>query len=151
MQLLLLVSAIMPSALDSFLESISSKALGRAEGFPEQGSDLLRQGGKSQSRTFHERVGVCGCRGRKERMEFAESFNPAYHFRLLYSSSAMMYPIRGALRHVYGGPWEVRTLTTCDICVLWVHLLQSSWTSFCMGWIPIGATAITRVDSSKVS
>lgn len=40
-------------------------------------------------------------------MEFADSFVPAYHFRLLYSSSAMMYPIRGALRHVYGGPWEV--------------------------------------------
>lgn len=46
-------------------------------------------------------------RGRKERMAFADSFIPAYHFRLLYSSSAMMYPIRGALRHVYGGPWEV--------------------------------------------
>ncbi|BDA45931.1 probable adenylate kinase 5, chloroplastic [Coccomyxa sp. Obi] len=51
--------------------------------------------------------GVMGVRGRKERMEFADSFVPAYHFRLLYSSSAMMYPIRGALRHVYGGPWEV--------------------------------------------
>ncbi len=41
-------------------------------------------------------------------MAFADSFKPAYHFRLLYASSAMMYPIRGALRHVYGGPWEVR-------------------------------------------
>ncbi|EIE24349.1 hypothetical protein COCSUDRAFT_65858 [Coccomyxa subellipsoidea C-169] len=51
--------------------------------------------------------GVMGVRGRRERMEFADSFIPAYHFRLLYSSSAMMYPIRGALRHVYGGPWEV--------------------------------------------
>ena len=48
------------------------------------------------------------CSGRKERMAFADSFMPAYHFRLLYASSAMMYPIRGALRHVYGGAWEVR-------------------------------------------
>jgi len=49
------------------------------------------------------------CRGRKERMAFADTFAPAYHFRLLYASSAMIYPIRGALRHVYGGPWEVRS------------------------------------------
>ena len=47
------------------------------------------------------------CRGRKERMAFAASFTAAYHFRLLYASSATMYPIRGALRHVYGGPWDV--------------------------------------------
>ena len=46
-------------------------------------------------------------RGRKERMAFAASFTAAYHFRLLYASSATMYPIRGALRHVYGGPWDV--------------------------------------------
>ena len=40
-------------------------------------------------------------------MAFAASFTAAYHFRLLYASSATMYPIRGALRHVYGGPWDV--------------------------------------------
>ncbi|CAK0771691.1 hypothetical protein CVIRNUC_003886 [Coccomyxa viridis] len=51
--------------------------------------------------------GVMGVRGRKERMAFAASFTAAYHFRLLYASSATMYPIRGALRHVYGGPWDV--------------------------------------------
>lgn len=31
---------------------------------------------------------------------------PAYHFRLLYKG-VTMYPIMGALRHSYGGPWEV--------------------------------------------
>eukprot|EP00884_Botryococcus_braunii_P004185 jgi/Botrbrau1/13768/Bobra.0056s0023.1 len=46
-------------------------------------------------------------RGRKERMEFASSFTVAYHFRLLYMSSAMMYPIMGAVRYLYGLPWEV--------------------------------------------
>ena len=53
----------------------------------------------------------CACRGRKERMAFADSFTAAYHFRLLYASSATMYPIRGALRHVYGGPWDVSCST----------------------------------------
>ncbi|KAK9861434.1 hypothetical protein WJX84_008393 [Apatococcus fuscideae] len=51
--------------------------------------------------------GVMGVRGRKERMAFASSFDAAYHFRLLYLSSAMMYPIMGALRHVHGEPWQV--------------------------------------------
>ena len=46
-------------------------------------------------------------RGRKERMDFAKSFVTGYHFRLLYQSSAMMYPIMGALRKAYGGSWKV--------------------------------------------
>ena len=32
-------------------------------------------------------------------MAFASSFNYAYHFRLLYQSSALMYPIMGAMRY----------------------------------------------------
>lgn len=50
--------------------------------------------------------GMMGIRGRKERMEFAESFETAYHFRLLYTSGTY-FPIKGALRYSYGGPWEV--------------------------------------------
>ena len=41
-------------------------------------------------------------------MAFADSFVPAYHFRLLYMSSAMVFPIMGALRKAYGGDWQVR-------------------------------------------
>lgn len=52
---------------------------------------------------------VFGCRGRKGRMAFAASFQPAYHFRLLFMSSQMSYPIMGALRHSFGEPWEVRS------------------------------------------
>ena len=51
---------------------------------------------------------MTGDRTRKERMSFAESFAQSYHFRLLYMSSSMMYPIMGALRKRHGGPWEVR-------------------------------------------
>ena len=47
-------------------------------------------------------------RGRAGRLAFAASFTPAYHFRLLYMSSQMAYPIMGALRHAYGSPWEAR-------------------------------------------
>ncbi len=50
----------------------------------------------------------CACRGRKDRLAFAASFTPAYHFRLLYMSSQMAYPIMGALRHCFNAPWEVR-------------------------------------------
>jgi hypothetical protein len=48
-------------------------------------------------------------------MDLADSFAVAYHFRLLYWSGSM-YPIVGALRHVHGGPWEVRTvvISCCD-------------------------------------
>lgn len=47
-------------------------------------------------------------------MAFAASFQPAYHFRLLFMSSQMSYPIMGALRHSFGEPWEVRdALSAC--------------------------------------
>ena len=48
-------------------------------------------------------------------MAFADSFVQAYHFRLLYLSSAMMYPIMGAMRHSYGQPWEVNPHTSCSV------------------------------------
>lgn len=48
------------------------------------------------------------CRGRKERMAFADSFAVAYHFRLLYLSSQCMYPVMGALRKTYEEEnWQV--------------------------------------------
>lgn len=50
--------------------------------------------------------GVMGIMGRQGRQDFAKTFMPAYHFRLLYIS-ASMYPIMGALRYSYGGQWEV--------------------------------------------
>lgn len=50
--------------------------------------------------------GVMSIRGRQGRMDFAATFTPAYHFRLLYRSVSM-HPIMGALRHEHGGPWEV--------------------------------------------
>ena len=40
-------------------------------------------------------------------MALADSFVQAYHFRLLYMSTQLMYPIMGAMRHRYGKPWEV--------------------------------------------
>ena len=45
-------------------------------------------------------------RGRQDRLDFVSTFATAYHFRLLYKGAAM-HPIMGALRHEYGGPWEV--------------------------------------------
>ncbi|KAK9806973.1 hypothetical protein WJX72_009126 [[Myrmecia] bisecta] len=51
--------------------------------------------------------GVMGVRGRKERMQFAETFTVAYHYRLLYMSSAMMYPIMGCMRYMYEDQWQV--------------------------------------------
>ena len=69
----------------------------------------------------------CGCcRGRAERMAFADSFVQAYHFRLLYLSSAMMYPIMGAMRHSYGKPWQVNKfpfVIACK-CVKWSSALS---------------------------
>lgn len=50
--------------------------------------------------------GVMGVRGRAGRIDFAATFEPAYHFRLLYAG-ASMYPIMGALRFAFGGPWQV--------------------------------------------
>lgn len=52
-------------------------------------------------------AGVMGVRGRKERMALEGSFLTAYHFRLLYLSSQMMYPIMGAMRYVFGKKWQV--------------------------------------------
>ena len=40
-------------------------------------------------------------------MAFSDSFCIAYAFRLLYQSSALMYPIMGALRKTYASSWEV--------------------------------------------
>ena len=40
-------------------------------------------------------------------MAFADSFDPAYHFRLLYMARALMYPIMGAMRHRHGQQWQV--------------------------------------------
>ena len=51
--------------------------------------------------------GVMGVRGRQERLAFENSFETAYHFRLLYWAGSM-YPIIGCIRHSHGGPWEVR-------------------------------------------
>ena len=50
--------------------------------------------------------GVMTPRGRQERLDFAASFYPIYHFRLLYRRP-YFYPIYGALRRAYGGPWSV--------------------------------------------
>lgn len=50
--------------------------------------------------------GVMGIRGRKERMEFVNSFVVAYHFRLLYYTGTY-FPIMGALRYAYGNKWQV--------------------------------------------
>ncbi|GAB4816981.1 hypothetical protein N2152v2_004027 [Parachlorella kessleri] len=50
--------------------------------------------------------GVMGVMGRQERQDFTSSFETAYHFRLLYIGAGM-YPIMGAARYSYGGPWEV--------------------------------------------
>lgn len=42
--------------------------------------------------------GLMGVRGRQARVDFAASFSEIYHFRLLYSGTTFMYPIRGAVR-----------------------------------------------------
>ena len=68
--------------------------------------------GNAEFSRLHDMFVLCG-RGRAERMAFADSFVQAYHFRLLYLSSAMMYPIMGAMRHSYGQPWEVTFRSTC--------------------------------------
>lgn len=51
-------------------------------------------------------AGVMGVRGRAERLDFVSTFVTAYHFRLLYLGIGP-YPIMGALRYRWGGPWEV--------------------------------------------
>ncbi len=52
---------------------------------------------------------LCMSRGRAERMAFAKTFEPAYHFRLLYLPG-QLYPIMGALRYCAGESWQVRFL-----------------------------------------
>lgn len=45
-------------------------------------------------------------RGRKERMEFADSFKPIYHFQNLYVSGTSYFPILGAVnKPSYKEPW----------------------------------------------
>jgi len=52
--------------------------------------------------------GLMQVAGRKERIEFAESFEEVYHFRLLYKKP-YFHPIYGALRYSegHGQQWEV--------------------------------------------
>jgi len=50
--------------------------------------------------------GVMSYRGREERIQFVSTFKPIHHFRLLYKKP-FFYPIYGALRMSYGGPWVV--------------------------------------------
>lgn len=50
--------------------------------------------------------GVMGVSGRSSRVKFAASFEWVYHFRLLYVSG-YVYPIKGALRKSFEGPWQV--------------------------------------------
>ncbi len=54
-------------------------------------------------------------RGRAERMAFAKTFEPAYHFRLLYLPG-QLYPIMGALRYCAGESWQVRCLEAIRRC-----------------------------------
>ena len=46
--------------------------------------------------------GLMGVRGRADRMAFAESFEPIYSFRNIYSGTTFMYPILGAVRTTRG-------------------------------------------------
>ncbi|EFJ31312.1 hypothetical protein SELMODRAFT_169443 [Selaginella moellendorffii] len=50
--------------------------------------------------------GVMQVIGREQRMEFSDSFFVCYSFRLLYRAGTF-YPIMGALRMKYPGPYEV--------------------------------------------
>ncbi|KAG0599238.1 hypothetical protein M758_12G137500 [Ceratodon purpureus] len=50
--------------------------------------------------------GVMQIIGRDKRMEFAESFFTCYNFRLMYTSGTQ-YPIVGAFRMAYPGPYEI--------------------------------------------
>lgn len=72
--------------------------------------------------------GVMGVRGRQGRMDFAATYVEAYHFRLLYRG-AMMYPIMGALRHSYGGGWEVRPRAAPGDACMTAGIGPSGW-----GW-----------------
>jgi len=43
--------------------------------------------------------GVMGVRGRKDRIDFADSFQEVYHLRCLYTFSTLMFPILGMIRY----------------------------------------------------
>jgi len=71
----------------------------------EQATEEGKQGKKKDIVLINARLtdvmssgGVMGVRGRQERMDFTNTFSPAYHFRLLYLGVAM-YPIMGCLRY----------------------------------------------------
>jgi adenylate kinase len=49
---------------------------------------------------------VMQVRGREERLAFAAGFEEVHHFRLIYNKP-YHFPIYGALRYAYGGPWEL--------------------------------------------
>ena len=57
----------------------------------------------------------CVSRGRADRMAFAKTFEPAYHFRLLYLPG-VLYPIMGALRYCAGESWQVRVFGITRPC-----------------------------------
>jgi hypothetical protein len=59
--------------------------------------------------------GIMGIKGREGRVKFADSFEWAYHFRLLFVSG-YFYPIKGALRKTFEAKWEVSfsALALCD-------------------------------------
>ena len=50
-------------------------------------------------------------------MAFAKTFEPAYHFRLLYLPG-VLYPIMGALRYCAGESWQVRVTTNSHMWLL---------------------------------
>uniref|UniRef100_A0A7S0RJM4 DUF1995 domain-containing protein n=1 Tax=Pyramimonas obovata TaxID=1411642 RepID=A0A7S0RJM4_9CHLO len=50
--------------------------------------------------------GVMQVRGRQGRMDFENTFETVYHFRLLYNKP-YHFPIYGALRKSYGAEWEI--------------------------------------------
>eukprot|EP00959_Pyramimonas_sp_CCMP1952_P423793 8877347-Pyramimonas_sp.AAC.1 len=50
--------------------------------------------------------GVMQVRGRQERLDFENTFETVYHFRLLYNKP-YHFPIYGALRKSYGQDWEI--------------------------------------------
>ncbi|GJD06136.1 Adenylate kinase 5, chloroplastic [Galdieria sulphuraria] len=50
--------------------------------------------------------GIMQVRGRKERMEFIETFEDVFYLRPLYKTGTL-YPIQGVLLRKYPSPWEV--------------------------------------------
>lgn len=50
--------------------------------------------------------GVMGTIGREDRIQFTQSMQNPFYFRLLYDAGTM-YPLRGILYHRHEGPWQV--------------------------------------------